>query len=215
MLEVRNISSGYGKKQVLFNVSLTVKQGEVILLTGGNGSGKSTLLKCIYNLLPLWEGSIWFENERIDNLNSYDLISKGIVYIPQKNFYFDSLNVEENLQVAGNIYNKKIMKLKIEKVFELTDLKKIKKRKPFDLSGGEKKILGFGMAMLHDPKLVFFDEPFSGIDQSTSLKQQSIFKDFFIKNNIAVVLVEHKNSKHQLFSKQIILEYGTIKTNEI
>ena len=86
MLEVKNISSGYGKKQVLYDVSLTVKAGEVVLLTGGNGSGKSTLLKCIYNLLPLWSGSIKFEGQDTGNKKPSDLIHNGIVYIPQKDF---------------------------------------------------------------------------------------------------------------------------------
>jgi len=74
MLEVKNISSGYGKKQILYDVSLQIKKGEVVLLTGGNGSGKTTLLKCIYNLLPLWSGEVWFEGERIDGLKPFDLI---------------------------------------------------------------------------------------------------------------------------------------------
>ena len=106
MLEVKNISSGYGKKQVLYDVSLKVEPGEVVLLTGGNGSGKSTLLKCIYNLLPLWSGEIFFEGTKISGLKPSDLIKKGIVYIPQKDYYFENLTVEENLQISGNTLSK-------------------------------------------------------------------------------------------------------------
>ena len=106
MLEIKNISSGYGKKQVLFDVTLEVKAGEVVMLSGGNGSGKSTLLKCIYNLLPLWSGSISINNERTDKLQPSDLIRKGIVYIPQKDFCFDNLTVEENLQISMIIDSK-------------------------------------------------------------------------------------------------------------
>jgi len=80
MLKINNISSGYGKKQVLFDVSMTVEPGEVLLLTGGNGSGKSTLLKCIYNLLPLWTGSIEFEGQDTRYKKPSDLIHNGIVY---------------------------------------------------------------------------------------------------------------------------------------
>ncbi len=81
MLNIKNISSGYGKKQVLYDISLQVNKGEVVLLTGGNGSGKSTLLKCIYNLLPCWSGEIFFESKKISGLKPFDLIKKGIVYI--------------------------------------------------------------------------------------------------------------------------------------
>ena len=120
MLEVKNISSGYGKKQVLFDISLQVNKGEVVLLTGGNGSGKSTLLKCIYNLLPCWSGEIFFEEEKINGLKSSDLIQKGVVYIPQKDFYFENLTVLENLQISGNMLQKNILKERISEVFELT-----------------------------------------------------------------------------------------------
>ena len=65
MLKINNISSGYGKKQVLYDVSLQVNKGEVVLLTGGNGSGKSTLLKCIYNVLPCWTGEMFFNGYKI------------------------------------------------------------------------------------------------------------------------------------------------------
>ena len=165
MLEVKNISSGYGKKQILYDISLQVNKGEVVLLAGGNGSGKTTLMKCIYNLLPLWTGEIWFEGERIDGLNPSDLIRKGIVYIPQKDFYFENLTVEENLHIAGNILPKETLKKRITAVYELTGLGKLKKKKTFGLSGGERKILGFGMGLVHKPKLVLFDEPLAGLAQ--------------------------------------------------
>ncbi len=83
MLEIKNISSGYGKKQILYDVSLQVSKGEVVLLTGGNGSGKTTLLKCIYNLLQLWSGEIWFEDKRIDGLKPSELITKLSGFIRQ------------------------------------------------------------------------------------------------------------------------------------
>jgi branched-chain amino acid transport system ATP-binding protein len=210
MLELKNISSGYGKKQVLFDVSLTVKSGEVVLLTGGNGSGKSTLLKCIYNLLPLWEGSIWFENERIDKLKPSDLIRKGIVYIPQKDFCFENLTVEENLKIAGTIIPKKELNAKIEDVLITTGLEVFRKRKPFYLSGGEKRLLAFGMSLIHKPKIVLFDEPFAGVDKSSEVNIKGLFKSIFLKDNISVILVEHKESQNDLSSRKLFMELGTI-----
>ena len=210
MLELKNISSGYGKKQVLFDVSLEVKAGEVVLLTGGNGSGKSTLLKCIYNLLPLWQGSIWFENERIDKTKPSDLIRKGIVYIPQKDFCFENLTVEENLKIAGTILPKNELKSRIENVLTLTGLEAMKKRKPFNLSGGEKKLLAFGMGLIHKPKLVLFDEPLAGIDENNSGKILEIFDDVFKNPNLAVVIVEHKDGAREMFNRKITIELGNI-----
>ena len=211
MLEVKNISSGYGKKQVLYDVSLQVNKGEVVLLTGGNGSGKSTLLKCIYNLLPCWSGEIFFEGQKINGLKPSDLIRKGIVYIPQKDFYFENLTVEENLQISGHTLLKPELKERIAEVYELTDLAKFRKRKPFDLSGGERKILAFGMGLIHKPKLLLFDEPFAGIDAKNTVTLLNLFKETVIKPDNGVIIVEHKDDARQLFTRKIKMELGNVK----
>lgn len=211
MLEVKNISSGYDKKQVLYDVSLTVNAGEVVLLTGGNGSGKSTLLKCIYNLLPCWNGEILFEGKKINNLKPSDLIRNGIVYIPQKDFYFENLTVEENLQISGNILRKNELKERVSTVYELTGLSKFRKRKPFNLSGGERKILAFGMGLIHKPKLLLFDEPFAGVDTKNSATLLNLFKEMIMNTENSVVIVEHKDDAKQLYTRRIEMELGTIK----
>jgi len=211
MLRIDNISTGYGKKQVLYDVSLSIEVGEVVLITGGNGSGKSTLLKCIYNILPCWAGEILFESEKINGLKPSDLICKGIVYIPQKDFYFENLTIEENLQISGNSLPQNILKGRIEEVFELTGLSKLKKRKPFDLSGGERKILAFGMALIHKPNLLLFDEPFAGVDVKNSETILRLFKEVMIKNENVVIFVEHKDDTHQMFSRKVNMLTGKIQ----
>jgi len=212
MLEISNISSGYGKKQVLYDISLEVNLGEVVLLTGGNGSGKSTLLKCIYNLLPCWSGEIFFEGEKINGLKPSDLIRKGIVYIPQKDYCFENLTVEENLKIAGTIIPKKELNVKIKDVLFTTGLIDLRKKKPFNLSGGEKKILAFAMSLLHKPKLILFDEPFSGLDKLNEENLANLFRALIIKDNVSIVLVEHKEAHIDLSTTKIKMELGTIKT---
>lgn len=211
MLEVKNISSGYGKKQVLYDISLQINKGEVVLLTGGNGSGKSTLLKCIYNLLSCWSGEIFFEKEKINGLKPSDLIQKGIVYIPQKDFCFENLTVEENLRIAGNIYPKSELEQRLEQVYKQIGLSKHKNRKPFSLSGGEKKLLAFGMGLIHKPKLVLFDEPLAGIDNKNTKPILSIFENHFKQNEVGVVIVEHKDTRKELFTRKIVMELGKTK----
>lgn len=210
MLKVEQISSGYGKKQVLFDVSLEIKKGEIVLLTGGNGSGKSTLLKCIYNLLPLWKGNIYFEGERIDLLKPSDLIRKGIVYIPQKDFCFENLTVDENLQIAGNIYNKKELKERLDSVYEKIGLGQFKKRMPFNLSGGEKKLLAFGMGLMHKPKMILFDEPLAGVDAKISHQLINMLIKT-LSNGVSAILVEHHNVDKLFFNRKILLELGKSK----
>lgn len=210
MLKINNISSGYGKKQVLFDVSMTVEAGEVVLLSGGNGSGKSTLLKCIYNLLPLWSGNIEFENEDTVKKKPSDLIHNGIVYIPQKDFYFENLTVIENLQISGNMIPKQTLKERIDEVIELTGLSKLRKRKPFDLSGGERKILAFGMGLIHKPKLLLFDEPFAGVDTKNSTTLLKLFNETIITPSNSLIIVEHKDDTKNLFTRKIKMELGKI-----
>ena len=215
MLKVNNISSGYGKKQVLYDASLEVNAGEVVLLTGGNGSGKSTLLKCIYNLLPLWSGSIEFEGQNTGNKKPSDLIHEGIVYIPQKDFYFENLTVLENLQISGNMLPKNVLKERIEEVLDQTGLEKFRKRKPFDLSGGERKILAFGMGLIHKPKLLLFDEPLAGVDAQNTAILLRLFQETIIKPDNSVIIVEHKDEARELFTQKVIMELGKIKKERI
>jgi len=211
MLKIENISTGYGKKQVLYDVSFEVKEGEVLLLTGGNGSGKSTLLKCIYGLLPVWQGGVYFNNEKITGLPTSDLIEKGLVYIPQKNNYFENLTVQENLEVSGTIYSKIIIKERVEQVYDtFPTLKEFYKRTPFKMSGGERQLLSIGNALMHEPKMILFDEPFGGLDnQYTKFIMEEIFK--FKEKNTSLLVVEHKKSLNDFTDRKFVLNLGTLK----
>jgi branched-chain amino acid transport system ATP-binding protein len=212
MLKVDHISTGYGKKKVLFDVSFEVNEGETVMLTGGNGSGKSTLLKCIYNLLPLWCGAIWFDNERIDGLKTHQMTKAGIVYIPQKDFYFENLTVDENLKISGYTIPKKDLKERISEVYELTSLGRLKKRKPVNLSGGERKILAFGMALLHNPKLLLFDEPFAGVDNNSFEIIKSRIQENFSESKVSILFVEHNRQIEILSKRTIHLYLGKIES---
>ena len=194
MLKIEHITTGYGKKQVLTDVSFDVKKGEIILLTGGNGSGKSTVLKCIYGLLKPWNknGKIVFEGENITELCASEMIKRGIVYMPQKKNVFEDLTVEENLLTSATIYSKREAKERVEKVYEMMpQLAQMKKRTPFNMSGGEKQLLAFGSAVIHSPKLILLDEPFAGIDVEVSEIIKKILLNI-TKMSCAVLLVEHK-----------------------
>jgi len=168
------------------------------------------LLKCIYNLLPCWTGEIFFEGEKLNGTKPSDLIKKGIVYIPQKDFYFENLTVNENLQISGNTLPKNTLKERISEVYALTGLGKLKKRKPFDLSGGERKILAFGMGLMHKPQLLLFDEPFAGVDITTISLLKDLFKKYFINPDSIIIIVEHRHAANDIYTKHINLKLGKI-----
>jgi branched-chain amino acid transport system ATP-binding protein len=194
MLKVQNISTGYGKKQVLFDVSFEVKQGEIVLLAGSNGSGKSTLLKTIYGQLPQWNnGQIFFNGENITGKTTATLLKKGLLYIPQKNNLFEDLTVKENLVMAGLTLDRKLLLQRIENTLSIfTALLPHLNRTPMKLSGGERQLLTLAMATLHEPKLILIDEPFTGL----SPKNLNLVAEYLKKLNnekvITLLIVEHR-----------------------
>ena len=195
MLEVKNINSGYDKKQIIFDISFNVDDNEIILLTGGNGSGKSTVLKCIYGLLPKWnkDAKIFFDNKDITNLSTSEMVKNGIVYIPQKNNYFESLTIHENLIVSGSTANtSNQIRQREQVVLDLPNLREFKNRNPFHLSGGERQMLALGNGLMNNPKLILFDEPFAGLDETnTKIMVNELLK--LKEKKISMLIVEHKN----------------------
>lgn len=217
MLEVKNISTGYGKKQVLFDVSFTVGDNEIVLLTGGNGSGKSTVLKCIYGILSKWnnDARVIFNGKDITNLHTSDMVKQGIVYIPQKDNYFESLTVHENLIISGSTYSNEVIKQREQEVYKLPHLKEYSNRTPFNLSGGERQLLALGNALMHEPKLILFDELFAGLDEeNTKLIVEELLK--LKHQQIAMLIVEHKKKINSFADRELVINLGKlVKTNNI
>jgi branched-chain amino acid transport system ATP-binding protein len=214
MLSVKNITTGYGKKQVLTDVSFEVAKGDIVLLSGGNGSGKSTILKTIYGLLKPWtpEGKIIFDGKDITALPASEMIRLGIAYMPQKKGVFEEFTVEENLLTTAGIYPGAEAKERIKKVFELLPwLAALRKRTPFHLSGGEKQLLAFGIVFIHSPKLTLLDEPFAGVDADNTVILANCLKTLH-SDKTTFVIVEHKcQLLENITNKTIKLEYGTIE----
>ena len=220
MLKVEHITTGYGKKQILTDVSFSVNKGDVVLLSGGNGSGKSTVLKTIYGLLKPWtstpevqKGKIVFEEKEITALPTSAMIRLGIVYMPQKKNVFEDFTIEENLLTSAGIYPKAEAKERVDKVFEiLPKLKTMRKRTPFNLSGGERQLLAFGNVLVHSPKLALLDEPLAGVDAVNSEVLLGCVGDLK-KEGVTFVVVEHKKQVlENIVSKEIKLELGIVKS---
>lgn len=212
MLNISHLTTGYGKRVVLHDVSLSIAQGEILIITGGNGSGKSTLLRSIYGLIPPFnrDAKISFKGENIVGRPTSSLIFEGLAYLPQKKNVFDNLTVEENLMVSANSYPRNIIHERIEEVYTyFPTLKKFRKRKPFNLSGGERQFLAFSNIMVHHFSLALLDEPFAGVDEQNS----QIIKNQILEMNAkgkSFVIVEHKAILNDLTHRKVSLDLGII-----
>ncbi len=164
MLEIKNLETGYDKKQVLFDISMEVSDGEIVSIIGPNGAGKSTILKAICGILSIWEGDIIFDNKSIKDNSTAKNIKSGLTFAPQGNRVFDELTVKDNLELGGYILDKKKLKERIELTFETFPiLKKRTKQIAGKLSGGEQQMLALARALIPEPKLLLLDEPSLGL----------------------------------------------------
>ena len=194
MLQANLINTGYGKKQILFDVSMNVKKGEIVGIIGSNGSGKSTLLKAIFGLLPCWSGEIIFNNHSNTNISTSQNVQNGMGFIPQGSQVFTEMTVLENLEMGGYfIKDKQEFLNKLKQMFELFPfLKERKKEDAGNLSGGEQQQLSFVRALMASPQLILMDEPSLGL--SPQLVHQSMKKivELNEKFGITILIVEQK-----------------------
>ena len=118
MLQLKDAETGYGKKQVVFGVSLSVNHSEIVALIGPNGAGKSTILKAVCGLIPIWKGNIWFEETLINGSTPPENLVRGITYSPQGNRIFSELTVLENLEIGGFLLPKSELRSRIEQTWK-------------------------------------------------------------------------------------------------
>jgi len=165
MLEIKNLSSGYGMVQILWDVSFHIKEKEIVSIIGPNGAGKTTLVKTIMTLLPAKSGTIKFNGEDIQNFPTYAIVKKGVTMIPEGREIFPKLTVEENLKLgAYGVRNKEKIKDTQEKLYQIFPvLKKKQKVLAQNLSGGEQQMLVICRSLMSNPKLLILDEPSLGL----------------------------------------------------
>jgi len=189
LLEVSGLSAYYGESIILKNISLRIKQGQVVCLLGRNGVGKSTFLKSIMGLVKTPNGSISLEGTEMIKLPTYNRALQGIGYVPQGRDIFSNLSVYENL-LLGLERNRNNIALD-ESIYELFPvLKTMLKRKGGDLSGGQQQQLAIARALVSNPKLLLLDEPTEGIQPSIIQEIARVIKKLKSKANITMLIVE-------------------------
>lgn len=193
MLEIKNLNTGYDKKQILFDLSMKVEDGEIVSVIGPNGAGKTTILKAVSGLIPVWSGEIIFDNKNLNHNQPSKNIALGITFAPQGNRVFDELSVKENLEIGGFVLPKNKINERIESVLKIFPILKERiKQTSGSLSGGEKQMLALGRALIPEPKLLLLDEPSLGLAPSLLNDVYQKIVDINKIMNLSILIVEQK-----------------------
>jgi branched-chain amino acid transport system ATP-binding protein len=212
MLEAKNVSSGYGLIQILWDVSFKINEKEIVSIIGPNGAGKTTLVKTITGLLPANTGTIQFKGENIENLPPYEIVKKKISLIPEGREIFPRMTVEENILLgAYTITDKQQVKDTQERIYQIFPvLKKKEKAMAQTLSGGEQQMLVIGRSLMSKPELLILDEPSLGLAPIIVAKVLDTLRQIN-DEGVAVLLVEQNiRDSLNIADRGYVLEEGKI-----
>jgi branched-chain amino acid transport system ATP-binding protein len=212
MLDVRKVNFAYGDLQVLWDVDLTVNEGEIVTLVGANGAGKSTTLRNISRLVRWSSGSIFFQGEDLGLLQAHDVVGRGIVQVPEGRRIFPEMTVVENLRMGSYPSGvRKDREHNFERAFSLFPrLKERQKQLGGTLSGGEQQMLAIGRGLMANPRLLLLDEPSLGL---SPLLVRNIFEIIseINKQGVTILLVEQNVYQSlRIAHRAYVLETGRV-----
>jgi branched-chain amino acid transport system ATP-binding protein len=194
LLSVKGLIAGYGRKQVLNGIDLSISSGEIVALIGHNGAGKSTILKAAFGMIPIWAGSIELMGRLIERPFPQSLIRAGVAYVAQRNAVFPELTVAENLELGAVAlpYDAQLSS-RIEHVIRFfPELEGELKRSAGDLSGGRRQMVSLAMALVTTPRLLLLDEPSLGLAQPLVRRTLQYVHDIKTQSGAACLIVEQK-----------------------
>lgn len=190
MLDIQNLNFRYGGVQALYNVSMSMPQGQITCVMGRNGVGKTTLLRNIMGLLSPADGAIVLAGQNVTRLAANKRARLGLALVPQGRMIFPKLTVEDNLKVGLQARRDGVRRVPDE-VYELFPiLKDFRSRLGGDLSGGQQQQLAIARAMVGDPKVMLLDEPTEGIQPNIIQQIGRVLRRLVEEMNMTVILVE-------------------------
>lgn len=211
LLKVEKIEICYGIIPAVRNLSLEVKEGQIVALVGANGAGKSTTLKALAGVLRPRVGKIFYNDKDITDLSAYGRVPLGIALVPEGRQLFSTLSVKENLRLGAYHSNDKEFKERLKEIYSIFPIIKERENQiAGTLSGGEQQMLSFGRAIISKPKLLLLDEPSLGL-APLIIKQVYKTINTIKMTGITIVLVEQnvKMAMH-IANYMYVLEAGEL-----
>ncbi len=209
LLRADEVSSGYGKVQVLWGAGLAVGAAETVVLLGANGAGKTTLLKVLIGLLPAWTGRIAFGDEDITRLRPDQRVRRRMAYMSELGV-FPGLTIEENLRIGGQFVASVPLRARLAELFETFPALADKRQAlASSLSGGQRKMLGIAKALAADPLLLVMDEPSAGLSPLFVAEVIAVLRRFR-GSGLALLIAEQNVAFLDLADRVYTLDGGRI-----
>ena len=213
MLELRNVTAGYGAFTALWDVSLSIAAGEAVAVVGPNGAGKTTLLRVISGLLPPRSGELELEGARLTGRAAHEIVAQGIAHVPEGRRIFPALTVADNLKMGAFLpAARRRFAESLARVYDLFPvLAERSTQRAGSLSGGEQQMLAIGRALMSRPKLILLDEPSMGLAPVLVLRLFDLIRRVREEGYTILVVEQNVRQVLKIVDRAYLLEVGRIK----
>jgi len=217
MVNISHLSKAFGDFVVLDDVSLSVNQGENLVVFGKSGTGKSVLLKCMVKLLVPDEGIVLIDGKNVHELSPNELkeMRKNLGFLFQSAALYDSMSVRENLAfplIRNFSFSKEEIEKKVKRSLEMVSLEHAIDKMPSELSGGMRKRIGLARSIITEPKLMLYDEPTTGLDPITTKEISRLIRDLQNELKMTSISITHDLACAQIISdRAVVLDQGKLK----
>ncbi len=213
MLELHAVNANYGSFQALFDISLSVEQGEAVAVIGPNGAGKTTLLRVISGLLKAQDGTLTMEGKNLRTVPPHSIIGLGVAHVPENRRLFPRMTVEDNLKIGAFTPSaRKQFKERLEFVYELFPILAERcAQLAGTLSGGEQQMCAIGRALMSNPKLLLMDEPSAGLAPVIVQRIFELVQEIREKGFTVLIVEQNIQQVLHVVDRAYLLEVGSIK----
>jgi branched-chain amino acid transport system ATP-binding protein len=213
MLEIRNITAGYGQFTALWEVGLRVAAGETVAIVGPNGAGKTTVMRVISGLVRPRAGEIIFDGASLVGSPAHEIVARGIAHVPEGRRIFPGLTVAENLRMGAFLpAARRAFRENLERVYGLFPvLAERPRQRAGSLSGGEQQMLAIGRALMSKPRLILLDEPSMGLAPVMVLRLFDLIRRVRQEGYTILIVEQNVRQVLRLADRAYLLEAGRLK----